>query len=141
MHDIVVLRVIVRLLLPFILMYALYIQFNGSFGPGGGFQAGVIFAAAFVVYSLVNDIDSLKKIISVLAVRIIAALGILIYSLVGVVSMLMGGKFLGYSVFAEESVKGQELGIALVEIGIGLTVFAVIMLIFYSFGERSGHDT
>ena len=140
MHDIVVLKVVVRLLLPFILVYALYIQFHGDFSSGGGFQAGIIFAAGFIVYSLVNDLASLQKIIPFLAVRIIAALGILIYAGVGVASMLMGGKFLSYSAFNSIPTEGQKLGIMLVEIGVGFVVFAVIMLIFYSFGGRSDND-
>lgn len=137
MHDIVVLKIVVRMLLPLILMYAFYIQFHGGFSPGGGFQAGIIFAVGLIAYSLVNDIGSLKKNMSIFLVRIIAATGILIYSIVGVVSMFMGGRFLEYSIFTAIPEIGQKLGIILVEIGIGLTVFAVIMLIFYSFGERS----
>ena len=141
MHEIVVLRVVVRLLLPFILMYALYILFHGELSPGGGFQAGVLFAAGFVVYSLVNDIGSLKKIVQLFIVRAVAAIGVLLYAGVGIASMLMGGRFLGYSVLSSVATDGQRLGIMLVETGIALSVFGVIMMVFYSFGERSGNDS
>ena len=139
MND-VVLRIVVRLLLPMILMYALYIQLHGEYSPGGGFQAGVIFAAGFIVYSLVHDLDSVKKIIPPLFVRITAALGIFLYAGIGVLTMGMGGKFLDYSALHSDKLSGQNIGIMLVELGVGLTVFAVIMLIFYSFGERSNND-
>ena len=56
MKEYLVLRVITKLLLPFILLFGLYVQFHGDFGPGGGFQAGVIFAAGFVLYSLVYGV-------------------------------------------------------------------------------------
>ena len=46
MRSDLVLRVVAKLLIPFMLLFALYVQFHGDFGPGGGFQAGVIIAAA-----------------------------------------------------------------------------------------------
>jgi len=122
-------------------MYALYILFHGEVSPGGGFQAGVIFAAGFIAYSLVNDLASLQKILPHFVVRIINALGVLIYAGVGVTTMFMGGRFLGFSAFRVLPADGQKLGIMLVEVGIGMVVFSVIMLVFYSFGERSGDDS
>ena len=56
-----VLRVIARLLLPSILLFALYVQFHGDFGPGGGFQAGVIFAAGIILYGLVFGLDNVRR--------------------------------------------------------------------------------
>ena len=53
MDSYLVLRVVAKLLMPFILIYGLYVQFHGDFGPGGGFQAGVIFAAGFILYALI----------------------------------------------------------------------------------------
>ena len=49
MRDKLILKVVGRLFIPFILLFAFYVQFHGDYGPGGGFQAGVIFAAAFVL--------------------------------------------------------------------------------------------
>lgn len=140
MHEHVVLKVVVRLLLPFIMMFAFYIQFHGEYSPGGGFQSGVILAAGFIVYSFVYDLERLKGLISNLCLRICAAVGVLIYASVGVISMAKGGKFLDYSVLMVERLQGQHLGVMLVEIGVGITVFSVVMLIFYSFGERAGDD-
>lgn len=141
MHDHVVLKTIVKLLLPFIVVYAIYVQANGEYSPGGGFQAGVILAVAFIAYSFTHDLEELKKIIPLGVVRFLAALGVLIYGGVGVVAMLMGGNFLNYSVFALDKAHAQKLGIMLVELGVGITVFSVVMLIFYSFGGRSGNDS
>ena len=59
------------------------------------------------------------------------------YGGVGVAAMLMGGKFLEYSVLLHDSVHGQELGIFIIELGVGITVFCVMIMIFYMFGERS----
>ena len=48
-----VLHVVAKVIIPFVILFALYVQFHGDFGPGGGFQAGVIAAAAIILYALV----------------------------------------------------------------------------------------
>ena len=53
-----VLQVISKIMIPVILLFASYVQFHGDFGPGGGFQAGVLFAAAFILFGVVFGIES-----------------------------------------------------------------------------------
>ena len=57
-----VLRVVAKFLIPFILLFALYGQFHGDSGPGGGFQAGVIFAAGFIISSLVFGLQAARRV-------------------------------------------------------------------------------
>jgi multicomponent Na+:H+ antiporter subunit B len=131
-----VLHVVAKLLIPLILLFALYVQFHGDYGPGGGFQAGVIFAAGFILYALVFG---LKDTLTVLPQRILiylAAAGVLLYAGVGVAALLAGGNFLDYSALSADAVHGQHIGILLIEFGVGLTVAAVMMLIFFNFVER-----
>ena len=136
MQHHIVLKVAAKLLLPFILLFALYVQFHGDFGPGGGFQAGVIFGAGIILYALVFGIGHARAVIAPGVVRVFAALGVLLYTGVGVASMLLGGNFLDYGVLAEHPVAGQHLGILLVELGVGLTVGAVMILLFYAFAAE-----
>jgi multicomponent Na+:H+ antiporter subunit B len=131
-----VLRVAAKMVIPLILMYALYVQFHGETGPGGGFQAGVIFAAAFVLYALVFGMVAARAIASDRILRVLAALGVLLYIGVGLASLLTGGNFLDYSVLAEDRIEGQHLGIFLIELGVGITVAAVMISIFFAFAER-----
>ena len=131
-----VLRVITKLLVPLILLFALYVQFHGDFGPGGGFQAGVIFAAGFVLYALVYGVDGAYKVIPRWLLRLCISLGVLLYGGVGVVGMLAGGRFLDYGVLAHDPVHGQHLGILLVELGVGITVAAVMVTLFLTLIER-----
>ena len=63
MRDTIILRVVVKLLLPAILIFALYVQFHGDYGPGGGFQAGVAAAAAVILYGLVFGVSAARKVI------------------------------------------------------------------------------
>lgn len=137
MRDFILLRVITRLLIPFIIMYGFYIQFHGEYSPGGGFQAGVIIAAAFVAYAFVHGIEKCMDVLPLNAVKFLAAFGVLIYGFVGLTTMFLGGNFLSYSYLSEDAVAGQKLGIILIELGVGTTVFAVMMLIFFAFAKRS----
>ena len=134
--DQLVLRVVVKVLIPLILLYALYVQFHGDFGAGGGFQAGVIFATAFILYDLVFGEGNARLVVPPHWLHRLAALGVLIYGGVGVVSLLGGRAFLDYSVLSHDPVHGQHLGVLLVEVGVGITVFAVILLIFYALSGR-----
>ena len=131
-----VLRVAAKMLIPLILMFALYVQFHGESGPGGGFQAGVIFAAAFILYALVFGMGAARAVAPERALRMLATLGVLLYYGVGVASLFAGGNFLDYDVLAQDGVSGQHLGIFLIELGIGITVASVMVIIFFAFAER-----
>jgi len=132
-----VLRIMAKILIPFILIFALYVQFHGEYGPGGGFQAGVIFAAAIILYSMLFGMDTARQVINQAVIRFVAALGVLVYGSVGIVSFLNGGNFLDYNVLADNPITGQHLGIIVIELGVGLTVTAVMIIIFFNFAERN----
>lgn len=135
-RRLVVLRVIAKLFFPLILLFALYVQFHGDYGPGGGFQAGVIFAAGFILYALAYGLGNVQRIIPYRLLHIMMAVGVLLYIGVGIESMLLGGKFLEYRVLADDPVTGQHLGIMLIELGVGITVASVILIIYYGFISR-----
>lgn len=135
MKDQVVPRVVAKLLIPYILLYALYVQWHGDYGPGGGFQAGVIFAAAVILYALIFDLADAQRAVRPWVVNLLVPLGLLLYIGVGIVTILKGGVFLEYGVLAHDPVHGQHLGILLVELGVGTTVAGVMLTVFYGFGE------
>jgi len=125
------------LLTPFILLFALYVQFHGDFGPGGGFQAGVIFSAGLILYILVHGIDKLKEVIPLRFVIFMAVFGVLLYGGVGVATMILGGNFLDYNQLNPHHPQhGQHLGLLLIELGVGITVNAAMLAIFYAITER-----
>ncbi|MBH60858.1 MAG: cation:proton antiporter [Alphaproteobacteria bacterium] len=136
MRHHVILRVVAKLSIPFIFLFALYVQFHGDFGPGGGFQAGVIFGAAFILYALIFGLDNAFKVAPINVVIFFIAAGLLLFAGVGVAALLYGGKFLNYSVLASDFVAGQHLGILLVELGVGITVAAVMIAVFFTFADR-----
>jgi multicomponent Na+:H+ antiporter subunit B len=133
-----VLRTVVKLVIPWILLFALYVQFHGDYGPGGGFQAGVIVATAFILYSLIFGERTAMRAIPPPLVERLTAVGVTIYAGVGVVTLLLGGKFLDYDELAPHHPShGQHWGILLVELGVGITVAAVITTIFFAFLSRA----
>nr|WP_063779291.1 DUF4040 domain-containing protein [Kibdelosporangium sp. MJ126-NF4]CEL17516.1 Multisubunit Na+/H+ antiporter, MnhB subunit [Kibdelosporangium sp. MJ126-NF4]CTQ91257.1 Multisubunit Na+/H+ antiporter, MnhB subunit [Kibdelosporangium sp. MJ126-NF4] len=138
LSDYPVLRVVSAALLPFILLFALYVLFHGDFGPGGGFQAGVIFAAGFVLYGLVFGLDRAQRILPQRVLWTLIPAGGLLYAGLGVVNILLGGSFLDYDTLRPENpAAGQHMGILLVETAIGVTVAAVMISIFSGFAGRA----
>ena len=131
-----ILRVITKLLIPLILVFAFYVQFHGDYGPGGGFQAGVLFAAGVILYTLVFGLDAARRVFNATLLRIGVAGGVLLYAGVGVWTLLAGGNFLDYNVLAHEPTHGQHLGIILIELGVGITVAAVMITIFFTLLAR-----
>ena len=137
MHaEYLILRIVVKMLIPFILLYALYVQFHGDYGPGGGFQAGVIFASAIILYAMLFGMSTARRVINQSVIQFFAAIGVLLYGSVGVVSLLNGKNFLDYSVLSADPVAGQHLGILLIELGVGFTVASVMVIIFFNFEGR-----
>ena len=140
MRTDLILRIGTKLILPFILLFALYIQFHGDFGPGGGFQAGVITAAAVIFYAIIFGLPAARAVVPDRLVETMVASGVLLYAGVGVAGLLLGGNYLDYFVLDSNPVHGQERGIFWVEAGVLVTVAGVMLKIFYMFADR-GLDT
>ncbi len=136
MRHHLVLRVIAKLLIPFIMLFALYVQFHGDFGPGGGFQAGVIFGSAFILYALIFGLENAQLVVPENVLSFFVSLGLILFAGVGFATMFLGGNYLDYGVLAGDFIAGQHLGILLVELGVGITVAAVMIVIFFSFAGR-----
>ena len=132
----VILRVVSKFLIPFIALFAFYVQFHGDFGPGGGFQAGVILAASVILYALIFGLDAAKKAFPPSWIRIGMTIGVLTYGGTGVLAWVLGGEFLNYSVLAHDPAHGQHYGILAIELGVLITVATVMVAIFYAFGSR-----
>jgi multicomponent Na+:H+ antiporter subunit B len=134
-----VLRVVAKLLMPFMLLFALYVQFHGDFGPGGGFQAGVIAAAAIIFYAIIFGLAAGRRLVPDWLVEKVLAAGVLLYAGVGLAGLFLGGNFLDYFVLDRDPVHGQHRGIFWVEAGVALTVSGVMLKLFTMFAGR-GRD-
>ncbi len=135
MQHHIVLRFVGKLFIPLVMLFGLYVQFHGDFGPGGGFQAGVIFAAAIILHALLFSVDTTQSVVPLTLLKPLAAIGVLIYASVGVVGIFLGGNYLDYNVLGSTAIAGQHLGILLVELGVGITVASVMILLFFCFAR------
>jgi multicomponent Na+:H+ antiporter subunit B len=135
MKDIV-LQVVGKLLIPFTIMFGLYVQFHGDYGPGGGFQAGVIVAAAVIFYALIFGLAEARRVVPDPLVEMMVALGVLLFAGVGLAGIALGGNYLDYFVLHGDPVQGQHRGIFWVELGVAITVSGVMLKIYYLFAGR-----
>jgi multicomponent Na+:H+ antiporter subunit B len=134
--DDLILRVIAKLLMPYMLLFALYVQFHADFGPGGGFQAGVIAAAAVIFYALIFGLRAGRRLLPDRVVEAMIAAGVLLFAGVGLAGIAFGGNYLDYFVLGADGVSGQHRGIFWVEAGVLLTVAGVMLKLFAMFAGR-----
>ena len=133
-----VIRTVIKFLIPFIQLYSLYVLAHGELGPGGGFQGGVIMGASFILYVIAFGIPAGRKRVSEKTGDILISVGVLIYALVGVACLLAGGNFLEYNKLPlGDGHMPSALGMYGIEIGVFLTVSAVMITIFF---ETARHD-
>lgn len=131
-----ILRVGTKLILPFIFLFAFYVQFHGDYGPGGGFQAGVIAAGSVILYAIIFGLPKAKKLAPQWLVEAMIPLGVLLYAGTGVVSLMQGRQYLDYTGFAQKFLSAHEWGIFFVELGVLVTVTGTMTALFYAFAER-----
>jgi multicomponent Na+:H+ antiporter subunit B len=136
MNTDLILRVGTKLVLPFVLLFALYVQFHGDYSPGGGFQAGVIASAGVFLVAITFGMRQAKLIAPPAVVQFMVPLGVLIFAGAGVVGLVIGRAFLDYSVLGPDPVRARELGILIAEFGVLVTVAGTITSLFYAFAER-----
>ena len=106
-------RVLSKLLIPLIMLFALYVQFHGDYGPGGGFQAGVIFGAGIILYTLLFGLDQAKEVFRPRVLEIFVAGGVLLYGGVGIAAIFAGGNFhlTAFHFRPEDLILGDRCGV------------------------------
>lgn len=124
------------LLIPFIVLFGLYTQFHGEYGPGGGFQAGAIIATGIILYALLEGEREALRAVPRQALLFLVVGGASLYGFVGVLCMLLGGNFLDYSVLMDDPVTARQVGIIAIELGVGMAVCGALLSIFHAFAAR-----
>lgn len=133
-----------RLIVPFSQLFALYVIAHGHHSPGGGFQGGVILGASIIVYAIANNMRASLTQINEKRAVLLCGLGVLIYAGTGALCMLLGANYLDYgalsSIFGVDEVTARSHGILMVEIGVGITVMAVMVKLYYSLSSAGRYD-
>ena len=145
-HDVIV-KTLARLLMPFMVVFALYVVMHGHHSPGGGFQGGVILAAGFVLLVVSHGLEQTRKRMSEKLAGVISSIGVFIYAGIGVLCLILGGNYLDYGklskVLRVPPAEARSLGILGVEVGVALAVMAVMFTIFvviFTAGESQEDD-
>ena len=125
----VIVKTVCRVLVPFVQMFGLYVIMHGHSSPGGGFQGGVILGSSFILLSLGYDIDEVKRRFSLAALTVFTSLGVLLYAAIGLLCVILGANFLDYGILP--IVEPRVIGSLGIEIGVGITVMAVMVSIFH----------
>ena len=140
-HDVIV-KTLARLLMPFMVVFALYVVMHGHYSPGGGFQGGVILAAGFVLLVISYGLEQTRKRMSEKVAGIISSIGVFIYGGIGALCLILGGNYLDYGKLSKilrvPPAEARSLGILGVEIGVALAVMAVMCTVFFSIFTAGG---
>jgi multicomponent Na+:H+ antiporter subunit B len=127
-QDSIIITTVTRLLTPFIQLFGLYVIMHGHSSPGGGFQGGVILGAGFILIAVSFGISEARRRFSEGLIAVCSSAGVLIFAGVGLLCLFLGANYLDYGVLPV--VEPRSLGMLAVEIGIGITVMAVMISIF-----------
>ena len=140
----VIIQTVCRLLIPPIQLFALYVIAHGHYSPGGGFQGGCILGASFILMVIAYDIKEAKRMMSEKVNTILSSLGVIIYSGIGVVCLILGANYLDYGILNKimpvTIAEARALGIFGVEVGVGITVMAVMVSIFLNLASGGEHE-
>ncbi len=132
--DDLIIRTCSRIMVPFLQIYSLYVYVHGHTSPGGGFQGGCIMAASFILLAVAYDIGEAKRRFSERLNALFCCLGVFIYAGTGAVSLIFSDNFLDYSAWRHiipvGPIMARYYGIAMIELGVEITVMAVMVSIF-----------
>ncbi len=139
-----IIRTAVRLMIPFIQLYGLYVIVHGHYSPGGGFQGGVVLGASFILLALAYDLRTSLRFMSERVNAVLGNVGVLIYTGTGLLCALLGGLFLDYSaldrILPLGPVEWRSLGIFVVEVGVGIAVMSIMTSLFWDLGSGGEMD-
>lgn len=127
------LRVIMAVAIPLILVFAVYVLMHGEVSLGGGFQAGALLAIAYILFCTFDNPGRFRFRVALRLTISLAACGVIIYALAGLIPMLNGGKFMEYGKLpfpAESAAALHAAGITMIEVGVTIGVAATIVTIF-----------
>lgn len=128
-----IIEIVSRGIAPFIQLFGIYVFFHGHYGPGGGFQGGVLLAAGVLLLRMsMGAVPSQTQVSSKITIAI-CALGALIFAATGLVAILYGGDFMDYHYLPFPGLEAADLryyGILLIELGIVMAVMTGLIAIY-----------
>jgi multicomponent Na+:H+ antiporter subunit B len=133
-----------RIMIPFIQLYGLYVYVHGHSSPGGGFQGGCIMAASFILLAVAFDLHESKRRLKEKLNTLFCAVGVFIYTGTGFLCLIAAGNFLDYGKLSRllpvDTFMARYYGMAMIELGVQITVMAVMVSIFLDLVTQGKHE-
>ena len=131
-----ILQTATRLLMPLLLLFAVFLLLRGHNQPGGGFVAGLVVASSFVLYSIAFGLEAGRR---ALLVRPATLLGVgpLVALISGLPALLTGRPFMTAQwIEVPFGSTAVALGTPLVfDAGVFLAVIGVVLTIVFTLAE------
>ena len=90
LRDDPILRNTTKVLVPIILLFGLYVIFNGHLGPGGGFSGGSIIGGGLIMYEMSYGPTRLQRVLNLKTYKITVLVSLLFYSIAKCYSFFCG---------------------------------------------------
>lgn len=127
-----ILITISRLLMPFLILFGVYIIVNGDISVGGGFQGGVILSTSYLLYYFITEKHpfSLQKMLKI-DKYLFLALPLVIF-----ISFFTRGHFFANVFSFEYAYEVRRLNLLVLNLLIGLKVAIGFVSLFFIFIEE-----
>ena len=132
----IILKEVARLLMPFILLFGLYIMFNGHLSPGGGFSGGAVLGGGLILYSSAFGTKAVRRFFNGHVYHAVKITGLCLYAVLFGYYIFMGANGLADHIPLGTPGKLLSAGILLpINVAVGLEV-ACTMYGFYAMFHR-----
>jgi len=131
-----ILQTATRLLMPLLLLFAVFLLLRGHNQPGGGFVAGLVVAASFVLHAIAFGVPAARRALLV-GPSMLLGIGLLIALVSGVPGMVGGRPYMsGVWTTVRIGSAAVDVGTPLVfDAGVCLAVIGVIVTIVFTLTE------
>ena len=131
-----ILQTAVRVLMPLLLLFAVFLLMRGHNQPGGGFVGGLVVAASFILYSIAFGVDAARRALLV-GPSTLLGVGLLVAFVSGLPGLVIGQAFMT-AIWTTVTTGSTALhvGTPLVfDIGVFLAVIGVVLTIVFTLTE------
>lgn len=131
-----ILQTAARLLMPLLLLFAVFLLLRGHNQPGGGFVAGLVVAASFVLYAIAFGVDAGRRALLVRPSKLLGV-GLLVALVSGLPGVAVGRPFMTamWTTVGTGSA-ALDVGTPLVfDVGVFLAVIGVVLTIVFTLAE------
>jgi multicomponent Na+:H+ antiporter subunit B len=135
-----ILQTATRLMMPLLLLFAMFLLFRGHNAPGGGFVAGLVVAAAFVLHTIAFGVAASRRALLISPPRLLP-IGLSVALLSALPAVVIGRPFMTGLWTTSSGPVGVAVGTPLVfDIGVFLAVVGVVLTIVFTLADVTASE-